>query len=106
MYCFPGGGIRNGEDEVTALVREIQEELGVTIQPLRRLWQSTAPWKVDLAWWLAELPCDSLIQPHPGEVESVDWLTVQQVSALRDLLASNREFLDAWHRGEFQVPLG
>ena len=74
-YCFPGGGIEPGESEEVALVREIPEELGVTVRPVRRLWQCVTAWKVELAWWLAELDADAVPVANPAEVESIHWLT-------------------------------
>jgi len=41
MWEFPGGKLHEGEDERAALVREIHEELGVEVEPLRRLADST-----------------------------------------------------------------
>jgi 8-oxo-dGTP diphosphatase len=37
LWEFPGGKMHEGEDERAALVREIHEELGVEVEPLRRL---------------------------------------------------------------------
>lgn len=32
-YKFPGGGIENGEDPVTAMIRETREEAGLIVRP-------------------------------------------------------------------------
>jgi len=94
-YCFPGGGIEGPESEVEALVRELHEELGVRIRPLRRIWRSTTPWQVDLAWWLGELDEPAELLLNPAEVDSVHWFTIAEMLALAELLDSNRQFLDA-----------
>jgi 8-oxo-dGTP diphosphatase len=99
MHCFPGGAIEPGETEEEALRRELSEELELSAQPLRRLWESVTPWNVHLAWWLAEIDPQALPRPNPLEVESFAWLTTGEIRALPNLLASNLEFLDAWENG-------
>jgi 8-oxo-dGTP diphosphatase len=34
---FPGGKVRDGEDEISCIKREIQEELNITIEPREKL---------------------------------------------------------------------
>ena len=43
--CFPGGTVENGESLKQALVREFREELAMTVEPVREVYQSVTPWK-------------------------------------------------------------
>ena len=70
-----------------------REEIAADVRPLRRLWHCVTPWKVDLAWWLAELVGDAPLAANPREVDSIHWLTPAEMLAMPDLLESNREFL-------------
>ncbi len=54
MICFPGGE-GEAETEEETLVREIREELGVAIEPIRRVWRSVTPRQVELSWWLSRI---------------------------------------------------
>lgn len=105
-YCFPGGAIEPGESEEEALVREISEELRVRIRPIRRVWQSITPWDVALAWWGSEFDATQSITPNPAEVESVHWLTPDEMTGLSGLLESNHAFLDALAAGEVELDEG
>ncbi len=102
-YCFPGGGIEDGETEEAAVVREVHEEIGIPIRPLRRLWQCVTAWKVHLAWWLAGMERTAVAAPNPREVESIHWFTPREMAGLSELLDSNREFLELVERGEIRL---
>ena len=101
--CFPGGGIEGDESEEEALIREFREEVGVTLRPLRRLWQCVTAWKVQLAWWLGELEPGAVPVPNQAEVESIHWLTPAEMAEMPGLLESNREFLELVRRGEIDL---
>lgn len=104
MYCFPGGGIEQGESEPVALARELREELGIQqADILRPLWRSVTTWHVHLAWWLVQLDPQQILCPNPDEVESYHWWTHAQMHDEPDLLVSNREFLAAWEEGQFDL---
>ena len=103
MICFPGGGIENDESEEGTLVREIREELGVTITPVRRIWRSVTPWEVKLAWWLGRIDNGQALAPNPAEVASAHWVSVEEMRAMPNLLESMHQFLDALESGEIDL---
>jgi 8-oxo-dGTP pyrophosphatase MutT (NUDIX family) len=37
-YVFPGGGIENGETHFEAVIREVLEETGVTVKPIKEIY--------------------------------------------------------------------
>ena len=82
MWEFPGGKIEPGEDEVTALVREIHEELLCDVQVGQKI--TTTPYDYDFGTVrLTTYYCDLIageptLTEHAGEV----WLQPDQLMAL------------------------
>ena len=106
MVCFPGGGIEGDESEEETLRRELHEDLGVEITPVRRVWRSITPWNVELAWWLSRIDNGQALVPNPAEVASAHWYTTEEMRRLPNLLESNHHFLDALAAGEIRLEAG
>lgn len=92
-WCFPGGAILPDESSADALVREIREELGLTIEPGAAVWR----WKrgddgLDLQWWTARIVAGT-VRPNPAEVQRAEWMTVETIRNTPDVLANNIEFI-------------
>ena len=99
--CFPGGGVEEGESFEQAAVREMQEELGVVIEPIRTVWSSVTAWNVEVYWILADIVSGE-IQPDAAEVEWYRWMDLNELRT-SDLLPSNADFLDALADGRVQL---
>lgn len=95
-WCFPGGGIEPGESCEQALIREVKEELGVTVQPVQEVWTWERPdGRLWLSWWTARLAGgDIALDPDPAEVAEARWATTSEIRRLSPLLESNLEFLN------------
>lgn len=100
--CFPGGGIDDGESEPEALIREIREELGVSICPVNKVWESVTPWGVQVSWFVAEIKSGHLVIDE-SEVAECFWWTKEEFQSSNSLLESNAEFFSALDAGEIDL---
>ena len=97
--CFPGGGICLGESQESACVREVMEELGVTVTPVKAVWwHDLEGTNIKLYGWLATLEAGEF-RPEPLEIEEVLWLSREEALAHPDGLATNEAFIDALEAG-------
>lgn len=89
---LPGGKVEPGERAPDALVRELREELGVTVRPLRRLpgaWPLAAG--LVLHVWTAALVTGT---PRPlQDHDALRWLTPDQVPGL-DWVPADRDAVE------------
>jgi len=92
--CFPGGAVEQGEAQPTAVVREMREELGVVVEPIRCVWRWDSPGDLTLWGWTATAPTAEL-RPEAFEVAEVLWLTPAEIVNHPDAMPSNRDFVAA-----------
>lgn len=98
LYYPPGGHHKKGEDEKTTLVREIKEELGVHVVPVRRL--ATTPSDVTgqiTYWWLCEALSEKqnfVIQKE--EVADVRYFSSKEIEEGSKLWPATRKFFEEY----------
>jgi 8-oxo-dGTP diphosphatase len=93
--CFPGGAIEIGESQQLAIVREMHEELGARVRPIRNVWHWDRPdGKLTLWGWTADL-LSTQLKADPNEVAEILWLTGKEVSNHPDAMPSNQLFVAA-----------
>lgn len=95
-WCLPGGAIEAGESATDALVREIREEVSLSIRPQCEIWQwLREDGRLMLHWWLA-VTDDPMAEPvpNPQEVAEARWVTAAEFRALDSVLPTNLLFLD------------
>lgn len=100
-WCLPGGAIDPGETPEQAVVREVEEELGLKVRPVRKLWEWLRPdGTLFLHWWLVELAHRSALDvvPNPAEVAETRLVSFDEFRSLEPVLESNLLFLEHYQR--------
>jgi 8-oxo-dGTP diphosphatase len=79
---FPGGKVEPGEDEVTALVRECEEELGITVRVCERVGDDVVlgHGRAVLRVYAAQLADDA--QPRLIEHAELRWLAADELDSV------------------------
>jgi len=94
-WCFPGGHLEPGENSRRAVIREIHEELGVIVEPFRRLGAVRVhDSNYILAVWLARMSEAAPLRPNAAEIADARWLTVEEIGLMRPGLPSNQTVLE------------
>jgi len=82
QWEFPGGKIQFGETEEASLVREIQEELHITIKPLQRLASNTHHYSdksIELIPFICEIVEGNIIL---HEHKAMQWMNKEELMSL------------------------
>lgn len=91
----PSGTIEPGESPPEALMREMREELGIEVLPLRRVWRCpTEDATHMLDWWLAEIVSGEAVRAS-DEVAELRWVDADEIHELSPTFDSHLEFIDA-----------
>jgi ribosomal protein S18 acetylase RimI-like enzyme len=93
-WAPPSGKIEPGEGQEAAVIREVKEEVGVTIRPVRKIWESvSAGGTHTLHWWLADAE-DPELRPDRREVSEARWVAVSEIATLQPTFPGDRYFFE------------
>jgi 8-oxo-dGTP pyrophosphatase MutT (NUDIX family)/GNAT superfamily N-acetyltransferase len=93
-WAPPSGKIEPGEGQEAAVIREVKEEVGVTIRPVRKIWESvSAGGTHTLHWWLADAE-DPELRPDWREVSEARWVAVSEIATLQPTFPGDRYFFE------------
>src|SRR5262245_49341871 len=86
------GEVEPGESQEAAVAREAMEEVGLTVRPLRKVWENISTrGTFRLHWWMAEYVGGELAL-NAAEVSDARWLTVDEICGLDATFEGDREF--------------
>lgn len=84
VWDLPGGHVEAGEAPTRALVRELREELGVTIEePAGPAMTRVSTSEFEMQIWLVETWTGSLANAAPQEHDALDWFDGPALDGLR-----------------------
>ncbi|MEW2612550.1 NUDIX domain-containing protein [Streptomyces sp. NPDC047880] len=88
------GKVEPDETQEQAVVREAHEEVGLTVVPEAKVWESeTDDHRFRLHWWTARADSGDVL-PDPGEVAETRWVTPREFLALDPVFDGDREFFE------------
>lgn len=99
LWEFPGGKVEQGETTAAALVRELKEEvdLSVGVESMSALTEIAFDYpdkqvRLDVMW--VDVPDEALTSAHGAEGQPVAWVSVAELSGYA-FPAANQPILDA-----------
>jgi len=102
-YWAPvAGSVEAGETEADAVRREVREEVGLDVRPVRRVWESvSASGTHDLGWWIA-VPTGGEMTLNPREVAECLWCPAERYATLEPTFPADRRFFGSVFPGAWE----
>lgn len=93
-WCPVTGAVEDGETQEQAVAREAKEEMGIEVEPVRKVWECLTDDKEYLLhWWHAKLVRDE-ITASPAEVKEYGWFSNPQMDNLARMFDADRVFFE------------
>ena len=87
-WCFVGGGVELGETQAEALVRECREEVGLEVEPVKKVYECLS---FNKEWilhcWEARLLSHEICV-NPREVADWSWMRPHEIAIMPKVLPS------------------
>lgn len=95
VWAPPSGEIEPGESQAATVVREVREEVGLEVKPLRCVRESvSASATHTLYWWLAE-PIGGTLVLDSREASDARWVTAAEIATLSPRFPGDLAFFRA-----------
>jgi 8-oxo-dGTP diphosphatase len=94
---FPGGKLLDGEEPYAGLVRELREELGVTIRAADRLLRYAHRYPERTVWLDMWIVTDWSGEVHPHDNQALAWVEPARLDE-HDILEADRPIVEALQR--------
>lgn len=96
-YWSPvSGKIEPGEGQAEAVVREVREELGMVVVPVRKVWECpSSDGAYRLHWWIAELADETAdLVLDPREVSEARWIRAAELRTFSKVFEADVRFFE------------
>jgi 8-oxo-dGTP diphosphatase len=90
---FPGGKVDKGESSVVALIREVHQEVGITVQAANHIctMEDTFPSGLEHKVHFYVITSGFYTgEPHGAESQRIGWMTLYQIMTFHRMLPLNR----------------
>ena len=91
-WCPITGAVEPGESQEQAVVREAREELGIVVEPIKKVWECYTDNKdYSLHWWQTHL-VEENINVNPDEVKDYYWARIEEMQNLGKMFDADMHF--------------
>lgn len=95
-WCPITGAVEQGESQAQAVIREAQEEMGLIVESVKKVWECfTDDKKYLLHWWQVKLLNDT-VKINKSEVKDYRWLDFGEMQKIEKMFSADLHFFKEW----------